>query len=96
MQRGMPMSEALDRYSLLTIGDGLVSQIPALFVSITAGFIVTRVSSDENKDLGSDIAAQLVNEPKALMITACILAIFAMVPGFPTWHEQAARGPPEG
>ena len=84
MQRGMPMSEALDRYSLLTIGDGLVSQIPALFVSITAGFIVTRVSSDENKDLGSDIAAQLVNEPKALMITACILAIFAMVPGFPT------------
>jgi type III secretion protein V len=45
LQRGMPMGEALDRYSLLTIGDGLVSQIPALFVSITAGFIVTRVSS---------------------------------------------------
>lgn len=45
LQRGMTMSDALDRYSLLTIGDGLVSQIPALFVSITAGFIVTRVSS---------------------------------------------------
>ena len=84
LQRGMPMGEAIDRYSLLTIGDGLVSQIPALFVSITAGFIVTRVSSEENKDLGSDIAAQLVNEPKALMITAVILAIFAVVPGFPT------------
>ena len=84
LQRGMTMSDAIDRYSLLTIGDGLVSQIPALFVSITAGFIVTRVSSEENKDLGSDIAAQLVNEPKALLITSAILAIFAVVPGFPT------------
>lgn len=84
LQRGMPVGEALERYSLLTIGDGLVSQIPALFISITAGFIVTRVSSEENKDLGSDIVGQLVNEPKALMITAVILSIFAVVPGFPT------------
>ena len=84
LQLGMPVSEAIHRYSLLTIGDGLVSQIPALFVSITAGFIVTRVSSDDNEDLGSDIAKQLVNEPKALMITAAILGIFAVVPGFPT------------
>ena len=84
MQHGMSVSEALQRYSLLTIGDGLVSQIPALFISITAGFIVTRVSSEENRDLGSDIVAQLTNEPKALLITAGILAIFAVVPGFPT------------
>ena len=84
MQHGMSVSAAMHRYSLLTIGDGLVSQIPALFISITAGFIVTRVSSEENRDLGSDIAAQLMNEPKALMITAAILAIFAVVPGFPT------------
>ncbi len=83
LQRGMPIDEALDRYSLLTIGDGLVSQIPALFVSITAGFIVTRVASEDNADLGTDIANQLVNEPKALMVTAVILVIFAMVPGFP-------------
>jgi type III secretion protein V len=83
MQHGMTATEALERYSLLTIGDGLVSQIPALFISITAGFIVTRVSSEENKDLGTDIASQLMNEPKALMITAVILAIFAVVPGFP-------------
>jgi type III secretion protein V len=83
MQHGMSASEALERYSLLTIGDGLVTQIPALFISITAGFIVTRVSSEENKDLGTDIASQLVNEPKALMITAGILAVFAVVPGFP-------------
>lgn len=82
-QRDMSMSEAMDRYALLTIGDGLVSQIPALFVSITAGFIVTRVSSEENQDLGSDIAAQLIREPKALLITAATLSLFAMVPGFP-------------
>jgi type III secretion protein V len=84
LQRGMPIGEAMERYSLLTIGDGLVSQIPALFISITAGFIVTRVSSEENKDLGTDIVDQLANEPKALMITSVILAIFAVVPGFPT------------
>ncbi|PTW56653.1 type III secretion protein V [Breoghania corrubedonensis] len=82
-QRGMETSEALDVYSILTIGDGLVSQIPALFISITAGFIVTRVSSDENNDLGSDIAFQLINEPKALMIAAGVLLGFAAVPGFP-------------
>jgi type III secretion protein V len=84
LQRGMSLGAAVERYSLLTIGDGLVSQIPALFISITAGFIVTRVSSEENKDLGSDIIAQVMNEPKALLITAVILAVFAVIPGFPT------------
>jgi type III secretion protein V len=84
LQRGMPVGDAMNRYSLLTIGDGLVQQIPALFVSITAGFIVTRVSSEENEDLGSDIANQLVSEPKALFITAAILGLFAVVPGFPS------------
>ncbi len=84
LQHGMTVSEALDRYTILTIGDGLVSQIPALFISITAGFIVTRVSSEENRDLGSDIAFQLTGEPRALMVTSAILAIFAIIPGFPT------------
>ncbi len=82
-QRGLSTAEALDIYAILTIGDGLVSQIPALLISITAGFIVTRVSSDENEDLGSDIAFQLVNEPKALLIASGILVGFALVPGFP-------------
>ena len=83
MQRGMTIGDAGRRYVLLTIGDGLIQQIPALFVSITAGFIVTRVASEDNKDLGSDIGAQLIDEPKALMITAGIMAIFAVIPGFP-------------
>lgn len=84
MQLGMTAGDAVQRYSLLTIGDGLISQIPALFISITAGFIVTRVSSEENEDLGSDIATQLIAEPKALLITSVILAVFAVIPGFPT------------
>jgi type III secretion protein V len=84
MQNGMSVSDAMQRYSLLTIGDGLVSQIPALLISITAGLIVTRVASDDNRDLGSDISRQLVHEPKALMITSAILGLFAIVPGFPT------------
>ncbi|MGI6244215.1 MAG: type III secretion system export apparatus subunit SctV [Pseudochelatococcus sp.] len=84
MQQGLPMNEAMNHYSLLTIGDGLVTQIPALFISITAGFIVTRVSSDDNADLGSDIVKQISGEPRALLITGGILLIFAVVPGFPT------------
>lgn len=83
-QRGLDAGEALHLYSLLTIGDGLISQIPALFVSITAGFIVTRVATEESMDLGTDIAGQLVNQPKGLMVTAAILVVFALIPGFPT------------
>lgn len=83
LQHGMTAAEALERYSLLTVGDGLVTQIPALFISMTAGFIVTRVSSEENKDLGTDIVVQVMHEPKALLITAGILAIFTFIPGFP-------------
>ncbi len=55
LQRGMSAGDAMQLYALLSIGDGLIAQIPALFISITAGFIVTRVSGDDNADLGSDI-----------------------------------------
>ncbi|MDC9823028.1 type III secretion system export apparatus subunit SctV [Devosia sp. ZB163] len=82
-QRGLEAGEALNLYALLTIGDGLIQQIPALFVSITAGFIVTRVANEDSKDLGSDIAKQLLNQPNALKVTGAILLIFALVPGFP-------------
>ncbi|MCT4682649.1 MAG: type III secretion system export apparatus subunit SctV [Roseicyclus sp.] len=84
MQRGMTSGEALEFYAILTIGDGLVAQIPALFISITAGFIVTRVASEDNENLGEDIGNQIMNEPKALLIAAAILLGFALVPGFPT------------
>ncbi|MEJ2044100.1 MAG: type III secretion system export apparatus subunit SctV [Reinekea sp.] len=83
-QNGMSAGEAAGLYSILTIGDGLVAQIPALFVSITAGFIVTRVSTDESENLGKDIGGQFGNQPKALFIGGALLIGFAIIPGFPT------------
>ena len=83
-QKGMPLAEAGQVYSILTIGDGLVAQIPALFTSITAGFIVTRVSSEETgSNLGDEIGGEVTAQPRALMVGAVIMVIFAMIPGFP-------------
>jgi type III secretion protein V len=84
MQQGMSLAEAGQVYSILTIGDGLVSQIPALFTSITAGFIVTRVSNEETgSNLGDEIGGELTAQPKALIVAAIILLLFAAIPGFP-------------
>ncbi|MGB1271250.1 MAG: type III secretion system export apparatus subunit SctV, partial [Endozoicomonas sp.] len=81
---GMSSGEALQLYAILTIGDGLISQIPALLISITAGIIVTRVSNEEAKDLGNEIGDQLTNKPKALLVGGALLLGFAVIPGFPT------------
>ena len=83
-QNGMSAGEALELYTILTVGDGLISQIPALLISITAGFIVTRVTQDDSQDLGNDIGGQIISKPKALMIGAVIMLFFSMIPGFPT------------
>ena len=83
-QHNMTGAEALDVYSILTIGDGLVSQIPALFIAITAGIIVTRGNSEDSTNLGADIGEQILAQPNALLIGAIILLGFAMIPGFPT------------
>ena len=82
--KGMTASEALQLYSILTVGDGLIAQIPALLISVTAGMIVTRVSNDKASDLGSEIGTQLLDKPKALLVGGLLLAGFALVPGFPT------------
>ncbi len=84
LQHGMSMGEALQVFSLLTVGDGLVAQIPALFMSITAGTIVTRVTTEETTNLGSDIAGQLVHNPRTLRLAAVVLFGLGLVPGFPT------------
>lgn len=85
LQKGMGLSEALDVYAILTIGDGLVGQIPALFTAITAGFIVTRVSPEDNgADLGNAIGREVRAQPRALMVGSFILLLFSLVPGFPT------------
>lgn len=84
--RGLSLNQAVNTYSTLTIGDGLVSQIPALLISITAGFIITRVADDKNThSLGSEIGRQLLSEPRALLTAAAIAFFVGWIPGFPTF-----------
>ncbi|MEQ8565480.1 MAG: type III secretion system export apparatus subunit SctV [Deltaproteobacteria bacterium] len=80
----MQAAEALQVFAILTVGDGLVSQIPALLISITSGLIVTRVASeDADNHLGKDISLQLLAQPRAFMIATAMLTIFGLVPGLP-------------
>lgn len=83
LTRGMPLGQALHEYSLLSIGDALISQIPALLLSLTAGTIVTRVTGGRDIALGRDIAEQLVADPRALRLAAAVLLGMAAIPGFP-------------
>jgi len=80
-QQGMPIATALTNYTLLTIGEGLVAQIPALIISTAAGIIVTR-SADEN-NFGSEITDQFLNYPKAFYVSSGVLFMFALIPGLP-------------
>ena len=81
MQKGMTVNEALQRFTLLSIGDGLVSQIPALITSTAAGILVTRAAAKE--DLGRELTRQLLAFPKVLVILTAMLGTFAIVPGLP-------------
>jgi len=86
-QKGMPVAIASQKYTILTIGDGLVSQIPALLICITAGIIVTRVDTKEaSGHLAGEIINQIISKPRALIVGGCILALQAFVPGFPKLH----------
>ena len=82
VQMGMPISEALKTYTLLTVGDGLVTQIPALIIATAAGIIVTRAASETN--LGQDLTKQITAQPRAILIAAVMLFILGLVPGMPT------------
>ncbi|GAL33202.1 flagellar biosynthesis protein FlhA [Vibrio maritimus] len=81
MQHSLGFTEALQIYTLLTIGDGLVAQIPSLLLSIAAAIMVTRQNTDE--DMGQQVVFQLFDNPKALTITAGILGVMGIVPGMP-------------
>ncbi len=81
LQRGMSLSESASVYTLLTVGDGLVTQIPALIVSTAAGVLVTRSASGQN--LGKEFTSQLFMHPKSLGIAACIMLVMAIIPGLP-------------
>lgn len=80
-QFGLGFGEAIEVYTLLTIGDGLVAQIPSLLLSIAAAMMVTRQNTDE--DMGQQLIFQMFDNPKALMITAAILGVMGIVPGMP-------------
>lgn len=82
-QMDLSISQALHTYTLLTIGDGLVAQIPALLISISAGFIVTRVGG-ENNNLGFSIMNELLAQDFALLVTAILAFFIGFLPGFPT------------
>lgn len=85
MQRGLTAGEAVQVYSILTIGDGLIAQIPALFIAICAGIIVTRVQTgDGPSNVGKDIGAQVLAQPRALLIAAAIAIGMGLIPGMPT------------
>ncbi|MGL4233135.1 MAG: type III secretion system export apparatus subunit SctV [Casimicrobium sp.] len=83
LMKNMEVGDAVHRYSVMSIGDGLVSQLPALVVAFAAGVIVTRVEKGESSSMASQIGAQIVGQPKALMLTGGMTVLFAFVPGFP-------------
>ncbi len=83
VQNGTSASEAFEIYSVLTVGDGLTAQIPALFLSIAAGIVVTRVASDTSPVLANEIGQQLTDKPRVLYLVGGILLGFCMIPGFP-------------
>ena len=84
MQRGMTAADAAKTYSVLTIGDGLIAQIPELFIAICAGMIVTRVQSgDGPSNVGKDIGQQVMAQPRALMIAAAVALGMGLIPGMP-------------
>jgi flagellar biosynthesis protein FlhA len=82
LQRGMGVMEALTTYALLTVGDGLVTQIPSLLVSIATGLVITKSASEMS--LGTDVSTQIFAQPRAFAFVSVILGFFAIIPGLPT------------
>jgi flagellar biosynthesis protein FlhA len=81
VQQGRPFSEAVQHFSLLSVGDGLAAQIPALLISVATGIIVTRSAS--KADLGTDVAKQIAGQRKAPLVAGVVICLFALVPGLP-------------
>ncbi len=82
-QLGMSVGDSLNKFSLLSVGDGLVSQIPALLISVASGVIVTRSTTDEEGGLGVDLATQLFRNPRVLVISAASIMALGLMPGLP-------------
>ncbi|VVE56134.1 EscV/YscV/HrcV family type III secretion system export apparatus protein [Pandoraea sputorum] len=82
---GMSAEEAVATYAILSVGDGLIAQIPALLISIAAGIIVTRVPGETRRNLADELSAQILRQREALWIVAAVLVLFAALPGFPVF-----------
>lgn len=83
-QHGMTAGDALQLYGILTIGDGLVSQIPSLLISISAGILITRTGGEEKAEhLGSEVGGQIFGQPKALLMAGGFIFLVGLIPGFP-------------
>ncbi|MDH4285244.1 MAG: FHIPEP family type III secretion protein, partial [Gallionellaceae bacterium] len=83
LQHNLDIGTAARNYTLLTIGDGLVAQIPALIISTAAGMVVSRVSTEEN--VSQQLIGQLFNQPQALLLTAAIIGAMGLIPGMPNF-----------
>ncbi len=81
-QHDMTFAEAVERYTLLTIGDGLVAQIPSLLLSVASAILVTRISSS-TEDMGQQFSGQFLDHPKALAISAAVIGLLGLIPGMP-------------
>lgn len=82
-QMGMTAGEAVQRFGVLSIGDGLVSQIPSLLISISAGILITRTGGEGAAGLGGQVGGQIFAQPKAMTLAGGLVAIMAIIPGFP-------------
>ncbi|WP_266157652.1 flagellar biosynthesis protein FlhA [Dyella silvatica] len=81
LQHGMPWTEAVHRYTLLTVGDGIVTQIPSLVIAVATGIIITRAASDA--ELGGQIAKQVLSNPRTLLVVGITLFMLLLLPGLP-------------
>ncbi|MBF0283483.1 MAG: flagellar biosynthesis protein FlhA [Magnetococcales bacterium] len=82
-QQGLSAAQSMRTFTILSVGDGLVAQIPALLISVAAAFLVTRASTGE-KDMATHMGGQLASRPRVIMISAAVLGLFAILPGMPT------------
>ena len=87
LMHGMSIGDALHRYAILKVGDGMASQIPSLLVSIAAGIVTTRVATRDRdaRHLGQQIGAQITAHPRGMLMASGVLLAFLLVPGFPKW-----------
>lgn len=83
VQRGMSFAEAGRLYTLLSVGDGLISQIPAMFIALAAGIIVTRMPDEDSVNMGTDVSRQIFAQPKAMGICGVVSVAMGLLPGFP-------------